>query len=59
MKVKTLYNDKIIWQRITESANPLLENDIEKLLYERFFKIQDEQIKQALIDLGWTPPKDK
>ena len=59
MKVETLYNDKIIRQRITESANPLLENDIEKLLYERFFKIQDEQIKQALIDLGWTPPKDK
>lgn len=57
MKVETLYNQKEIRQKMFKSVNPFLENELE-LLCERVIKIQDEQIKQSLIDLGWTPPKE-
>ena len=58
MKIETLYNQNEIRQRVIESGNPFLKNDHE-LYCERVIKIQDDQVKQALIDLGWTPPKDQ
>ena len=58
LNIETLYNQNEIRQKVSKSVNPFLENEYE-LLCERVIKIQDEQIKQALINLGWTPPKER
>ena len=43
----------MIYQRLYSEVN-----DIETMLYAQVIDTSNKQVFQALIDLGWTPPKD-
>lgn len=53
---------------ITNFSNDIIESRIEGVGIEQFgfgqisrqiVQLQEEGVRKALIELGWTPPKDK
>jgi hypothetical protein len=47
-RIKTLYNNEEI---ITEIGN------YDQMIVRSVIDLQDDGIRKALIDIGWTPPK--
>ena len=53
---------------VTTSIDPLtgdinqtlysLVDDVREVMLRQMIRTQDDGIKEALINLGWTPPKD-
>lgn len=61
-RVETLYNTKTgSIEQITEPYGPDYDlGGMVRDVYRRVIETQDAQIRQALINLGWTPPlKDR
>lgn len=53
--IKTAYtNDGLI-----ETSTLIKKDGMEISFYKQIVDTQDSQIRQSLIELGWTPPKDK
>jgi hypothetical protein len=50
-KLTTKYADHIIVQELAS-----LDGDIENPMTREVFDLRDEQMRVALIKLGWTPP---
>jgi hypothetical protein len=51
--VNTRYDDAVIIQEI---VNDQIAPDIMYQVTKKIIQLQDEEIKKALIKLGWTPP---
>ena len=43
-------------EQVTEPYGPDHNSDLRKDVVRRVLDTQDQQIRQALIELGWTPP---
>ena len=54
INVKTLYNSDMI-KSVIEFPN----NDLITHMSESIIKLQEEGVRKALIELGWTPPSKK
>lgn len=52
--VKTEFCKDLIRQEVS-----IIGNDMVTRLVQQIIQLQDEGISQALIKLGWTPPKHK
>ena len=50
----SIFNDRFIQQDISMGIGGFRE-----LLHRRIFDVQEEQIRLALITLGWTPPQSQ
>ena len=46
--ITTSFNQDLIHQRITDPLGQVVE---------QWIHLQDQQVRSALIKLGWTPPK--
>ena len=58
VKVETKFDLKTgLIEQTTEHHGPDYDNDIRQESLRRVLDTQNQQIRQALIDLGWTPPK--
>ena len=53
-KVKTAFNNDMIQQTYSSFSY-----DVETIILQKVLKIGEQQIKDALIQLGWTPPKSE
>lgn len=51
IKIITKYNQSLISQ---ETIFP----NVEKSMFQKTLKLQEEEIKKALIKLGWLPPSE-
>ena len=51
--VKTRFSEEMIKNEVFEKGI-----DFEKKMYESVVYLIDENVKKALIKLGWTPPKN-
>lgn len=42
----------------SELTGPGLINELRETLWRRVMDTQEEGVRKALIEMGWTPPKD-
>ena len=57
MKIFTKYNKDFIRQTIGDDQQNY-NDDLQNKVYEDIILLKEEGVRRALIDLGWTPPKD-
>lgn len=58
IKVETKFDAETgLIEQITEPYGPDYNSDLRKDVVRRVLDTQDQQVRQALIELGWTPPK--
>lgn len=52
--IKTKFNRDVISSSIENNMD-----EITNVMFEKIIRLQDEGIRKALIELGWTPPEEE
>ena len=52
IRLKTFYNKEEIRQQVLSN-----NNGVETVILEQLINLKDQHIREALINLGWIPPK--
>lgn len=58
-RVTDMASDIKVETHITADMRIVQETSFGSLMLQRVMDIQDEQVRKALIELGWTPPEKK